>query len=59
MEVGIDTHNDLKAMFEKLNKGMKARRKKLDKPKCSWNGSLESEKFVDVEDLFLHVKSHI
>ena len=59
-EVGGKTDDDFRSMFSKLQKGMSARKDKLENPKCGWKGCAESEdKFVDVEHLYIHVKSHI
>ena len=61
VEVGKTTDNDFKVMFENLYKGMKSRNENLQNPKCLWNtcSDSEKEKFVDVEQLYDHVKLHI
>ena len=60
VEVGKNTDNNFKVMFHNLYKGMKSRNENLQNPNCLWNACSESEKekFVDVEQLYDHVKLH-
>jgi hypothetical protein len=60
VEVGKSTDDDFTIMFQNLYKGMKSRNENLQNPKCLWNAcSSEKERFVDVEQLYDHVKLHI
>ena len=56
--VGKETDDDLKFIFNQLYKGIKKNRKNQENPVCEWKGCNIEERFSDCEALFQHVKSH-
>jgi len=56
--VGEKIDEDLKFMFNKLNKGLISKREKLNNPVCKWDGCVNTE-FSNLECLYSHVKEHI
>ena len=55
--IGKETDDDLKFIFNQLYKGIKKnRKKKKENPVCEWKGCNVEERFSDCEALFWHVK---
>ena len=58
MAVGPKSDGDLKHMFNELYAGLERNREKRTKPVCLWE-SCKSPIFENVEEMFVHCKSHI
>ena len=58
VEVGPNSNDDLKAIFNQLYTGMQDNRNKQASPACLWKALYKTSTFKDVEDLYCHCKSH-
>ena len=59
VEVGPNSNDDLKAIFNQLYTGMQNNRNKQASPACLWEACTQTSTFEDVEDLYRHCKSHV
>ena len=58
VRVGPNSDKDLKIMFEDLHAGLEKNREKIANPLCQWK-HCESPTFENVEELYVHCKTHI
>ena len=59
VEVGTNSNNDLKKVFDNLYNGVLENKRKQKSPVCLWENCVETNVFEDVEDLYRHCKSHV
>ena len=59
VEVGPNSNDDLKAIFNQLYTGMQDNRNKQASPACLWEACTQTSTFEDAEDLYRHCKSHV
>ena len=59
VELGPESNDDLRRMFNDLYNGMMDNRERQRSPVCLWQNCTEPTVYEDVEELYRHSKTHI